>query len=74
MKAIRPGQYKLISFAAIFCTVLGGSFFLILIPLIAPRDVKFAGALLMAGISIFGLGIVVSLTLLLVLLLKIPKK
>jgi hypothetical protein len=74
MKAIRPGQYKLISFTAIFCTVLGGLFFLILIPLIAPRDVKFAGVLLIMGIAIFALGIFVTLTALIYLFLKMPKK
>jgi hypothetical protein len=74
MKAIRPGQYKFISFLAIFFTVLGGLFFLVLIPLVVLRDLKFAGVLLVMGIAIFALGILITLTALVFLFLKMPKQ
>lgn len=74
MKAIGPGQYRMISFAAIFFTVLAGLFFLILIPLLAPRNPKFAGVLLIMGIALFSLGIFITLTALIILFLKTPKK
>jgi hypothetical protein len=74
MKAIGPGQYRLISFAAILFTVLAGLFFLIMIPLIAPRNPKFAGVLLIMGITLFALGIFVTTTLLILIFLKTPKK
>jgi hypothetical protein len=74
MKAIGPNQYKFFSLLAIFFTVMAGLFFLVLIPLIAPRDLKIAGILLIMGIAVFGLGVLVTLTAIVYLLFKIPKK
>jgi hypothetical protein len=74
MKTIPPGQYKFLSFLAIVFTVLAGLFFLVLIPLILPRDLKFAGVLLVIGIAVFGLGIVITLAALVYIFLKMPKK
>jgi len=74
MKTIQPGQYKFLSFLAIVFTVLAGLFFLVLIPLILPRDLKFAGVLLVIGIAVFGLGIVITLAALVYIFLKMPKK
>jgi len=74
MKAIKPGQYKFFSFLAIALTVLTGVFFLVMIPLIVPRDLKFAGVLLCMGIAVFALGIVITLAALIYIFLKMPKK
>jgi hypothetical protein len=74
MKAIKPGQYKFFSFLAIIFTVITGVFFLVLIPLIVPRDLKFAGVLLVMGIAVFALGILITLTALIYVFLKMPKK
>jgi hypothetical protein len=74
MKAIRPGQYKFLSFLAVVFTVLTGVFFLVLIPLVVPRDLKFAGVLLIMGMVVFALGIVITLAALIYVFLKMPKK
>jgi hypothetical protein len=74
MKAIKPGQYKFFSFLAVVFTVITGVFFLVLIPLVVPRDLKFAGVLLVMGIVVFALGIVITLTALIFVFLKMPKQ
>jgi len=74
MKALGPNQYKFFSLLAVVFTVMAGLFFLVLIPLIAPRDLKIAGILLIMGIAVFGLGVLVTLAAIVYIFLKMPKK
>ncbi len=69
-----PLFYRLIGLAAVLVAAASGAFFLILIPLVAGRDPKAAGVLLVAGIAGFGLAVLVLPALILYIFLKKPKQ
>ncbi len=73
MMKLTPSFYRIVGLSAILIAVLGVVFFLVLIPLVAGRDSRTAGLLLLAGIAAFGLAVLVLPVLFLYIFLKKPK-
>lgn len=65
-----PVFFRIIALAAVVIALAGGGFFLVLIPLVAGRDPKAAGFLLLVGLGGFGLAALVLPALIIYLYIK----